>query len=54
MNRIAGYAIKVRVNPAFVRANEVRRLIGDNHKLRQLIGELPEYSMDAILRSLYH
>ena len=53
MNRRAGYAIEVRVNPAFVRANEVRRLIGDNHKLRRLIGELPEYSMDDILQSLY-
>jgi len=53
MNRRAGYAIEIRVNPAFVRANEVRRLIGDNHKLRRLIGELPEYSMDDILQSLY-
>ncbi len=34
MNRIAGYTIEVRVNPALVRANEVRQLIGDNHKLR--------------------
>ena len=53
MNQIAGYAIEVRVNPAFVRANEVRRLIGDNHKLRRLIGELPDYAMDDILQSLY-
>lgn len=53
MNRIAGYAIEVRVNPAFVRVNEVRRLIGDNHKLRRLIGELPEYSIDDLLISLY-
>ena len=53
MNRLAGYAIEIRVNPAFVRANEVRRLIGDNHKLRRLIGELPDYSMDDILQSLY-
>lgn len=53
MNRIAGYAIEVRVNPAFVRVNEVRRLIGDNHKLRRLIGELPEYSINDLLMSLY-
>ena len=53
MNRIAGYAIEVRINPAFVRANEVHRLIGDNHKLRWLIGELPEYSIDDLLMSLY-
>jgi len=53
MNRIAGYSIEVRVNPAFVRANEVHRLIGDNHKLRRLIGELPAYSMDDLLMSIY-
>ena len=53
MNQLAGYAIEVRVNPDFVRANEVRRLIGDNHKLRRLIGALPEYPIDVILRTLY-
>lgn len=53
MNRIAGYAIAVKVNPAFVRANEVRRLIGDNHKLRRLVGELPGYSIDDLLTNLY-
>jgi hypothetical protein len=35
INRIAGYTIEVRVNPALVRANEVRQIIGDNHKLRR-------------------
>jgi GDP-6-deoxy-D-talose 4-dehydrogenase len=54
MNQLTGYAIEVRVNPDFVRANEVRRLIGDNHKLRRLIGALPEYPIDVILRTLYH
>ncbi|HAS84441.1 MAG TPA: epimerase [Verrucomicrobia bacterium] len=53
MNRIAGYAIEVRVNPAFVRANEVHRLIGSNRKLLALIGEQPDYSLTAILDSLY-
>jgi nucleoside-diphosphate-sugar epimerase len=53
MNQIAGYAIEVRVNPAFVRANEVHRLIGDNHKLRRLAGDPPNYPLAAILESLY-
>ncbi|HRY15174.1 MAG TPA: GDP-mannose 4,6-dehydratase [Candidatus Competibacteraceae bacterium] len=53
MNQIAGYTIEVRINPAFVRANEIHRLIGDNHKLRRLIGELPEYPIDDLLMSLY-
>lgn len=36
---IAGRRIRVDVNPAFVRANEVRRLLGDPSRLRSLIGE---------------
>ena len=54
MNQIAGYAIRVNINPAFVRANEVRRLIGDNNKLRRLIGSLPVFPIDDILSTLYH
>jgi len=37
---LAGYSIEVDVNPAFVRANEVRRLVGSNRKLASVIGEL--------------
>lgn len=53
MNRIAGYQIEVRVNPEFVRNNEVNRLIGDNHKLQHLIGPLHIFSIDEILGTLY-
>lgn len=53
MNQIAGYAIEVRVNPVFVRSNEIRRLIGDNSKLRRLIGSLPIFPIDDILSTLY-
>ena len=41
MNDIAGYKIEVRVNPEFVRENEVPRLIGSPAKLRSLV-KLPE------------
>jgi nucleoside-diphosphate-sugar epimerase len=37
---LAGYRIEVDVNPAFVRANEVRHLVGCNRKLATAIGEL--------------
>ena len=40
MNQLAGYEIEVRVNPEFVRTNEVPRLVGSNTKLRRLV-ELP-------------
>lgn len=40
MQEIAGYEIEVRVNPAFVRGNEVARLTGDNRRLQSLIGPL--------------
>jgi nucleoside-diphosphate-sugar epimerase len=41
MNEIAGYKIEVRVNPEFVRENEVPRLIGSPAKLRSLV-DIPE------------
>lgn len=34
---ITGHALDVRVNPAFVRANEVHRLRGSNERLRRVI-----------------
>jgi hypothetical protein len=40
MSDISGYDIAVKVNPAFVRANEVERLVGSNAKLKRTIGEL--------------
>ena len=54
MNDIAGYAIKVKVNPALVRANEVRRLIGDPHQLFTLIGRLPVPELRNLLLEMYH
>jgi len=38
MAEIAGYEIERRVNPAFVRANEVHRLVGSNAKLHDRLG----------------
>jgi nucleoside-diphosphate-sugar epimerase len=53
MGEIAGYEINVSVNPAFVRANEVRRLTGDNAQLRARIGDLPSYALADTLRWMY-
>lgn len=53
MAQIAGYDIDVSINPAFVRANEVRRLSGNNQQLQRRIGELPSYTLVDTLKWMY-
>lgn len=50
---IAGYEIEVRVNPAFVRANEVKTLCGDATKLRYLLGVWQTLPLEETLRWMY-
>lgn len=37
--KITGHSIEIKVNPLFVRANEVRELTGDNTRLKSHIGD---------------
>ncbi len=53
MATIAGYAIEVRVNPAFVRASEVKRLLGSKQKLERCIGSLAGIPLEETLRWMY-
>jgi GDP-6-deoxy-D-talose 4-dehydrogenase len=53
MNQIAGYEIEVRVNPSFVRTNEVPRLIGNPAKLRSFVNLPPPRSLAETLRKIY-
>ncbi|MGH8125647.1 MAG: hypothetical protein ACREPK_07360, partial [Rhodanobacteraceae bacterium] len=53
MAHTAGYAIEVRINPAFVRANEVKRLVGSNARLRELTGFIPAIPLQKTLRWMY-
>lgn len=46
---IAGYRIDVRVNPAFVRDNEVKRLVGSPRRIGEVLGE---YSARPLMDTL--
>jgi len=39
--KLSGHRLDIHVNPAFVRANEVHRLVGCTTTLRSTVGELP-------------
>jgi nucleoside-diphosphate-sugar epimerase len=53
MAEIAGYEIEARVNPAFVRANEVKRLQGDASALRAEIGAWDPIPLRETLQWMY-
>ncbi|HBI16254.1 MAG TPA: GDP-mannose 4,6 dehydratase, partial [Desulfobulbaceae bacterium] len=46
---ITGRRIRVEVNPAFVRRNDVKILCGDPSKLRSLIGDWETPPLEATL-----
>jgi GDP-6-deoxy-D-talose 4-dehydrogenase len=47
---ISGHDFEVRVNPAFVRQNEVKTLVGSRTKLNAAVGEMPEIALRDTLR----
>lgn len=47
---LSGHAMEVSVNPAFVRQNEVRLLVGSCAQLEATIGTLPHVALDETLR----
>ncbi|MBU8975649.1 NAD-dependent epimerase/dehydratase family protein [Lysobacter sp. MMG2] len=53
MESISGHRMDVRVNPAFVRANEVKRLRGDAGRLARAIGPLPQIPLRDTLEWMY-
>lgn len=54
MEEIAGYEIDVRVNPAFVRRNDIKQLTGDPAALIQAIGPLDIVPLRETLAGMYH
>ena len=49
VSNISGHELKVSVNPAFVRANEVKTLTGSCAKLETAVGKLPKRSLYSTL-----
>jgi nucleoside-diphosphate-sugar epimerase len=50
VREISGHPFEVRVNPAFVRQNEVKLLVGSTAKLEAAIGAQPAIALDDTLR----
>ena len=48
--KITGQNIETRVNPEFVRENEVRVLTGDNSRLNGIIGDWQTYTLEDTLK----
>ena len=53
MNKIAGYKIKVKINPKFVRKNEIKSLTGSNELLFKLIGKINQKDFFETLKEMY-
>lgn len=53
MQKITGYEIEVKVNPAFVRENEIKSLAGSTVKLTQLIGNIKQSPFETTLIEMY-
>ncbi len=51
---LAGYRITVKVNPAFVRANEVKILTGNANKLKACIGDQPQIAIRETLAWMFN
>lgn len=50
LESICGYRPEIRINPAFVRANDVKRLVGNPARLQTRLGHPVDFSLDRTLR----
>jgi GDP-6-deoxy-D-talose 4-dehydrogenase len=48
--RLSGHELAIETNPALVRGNEVKTLYGDNHELRDAIGDLRMPPLESTLK----
>ena len=54
MNKISGYKIEVKVNPSFVRKDEIKTLCGSSKKLFSIVGEIELGMLDDMLIEMLH
>ncbi|MEP6607094.1 MAG: NAD-dependent epimerase/dehydratase family protein [Burkholderiaceae bacterium] len=50
LTRITGHHLSTRIDPALVRHNEVKRLVGSSENLRHVVGDLAYSDFEATLR----
>lgn len=53
MREISGHAPEIRVNPEFVRVNEIKSLVGSRKKLESAIGAVTDIPLIETLRWMY-
>jgi len=53
MNTIAGYEIEVKINPLFVRKDDIKSLTGSNLKLSKILGDINKYKLEDTLKGMY-
>jgi len=53
MNQISGYTIEVKVNPNFVRKDEIKSLTGSTKKLIAFLGETKQKTFIETLKEMY-
>lgn len=53
LRALSGHAPRIEVDPALVRAAELRRLIGSNERLLAAVGPLPHSDFEVTLRWMY-
>jgi nucleoside-diphosphate-sugar epimerase len=54
MGKISGYEINIKINPLFVRENEIIRLSGSTDKLYSLIGNMEQQEFKNTLKDMYN
>ena len=53
MNKLADYEISVKVNPKFVRKDEIKILTGSTTKLFSIINEINQKKINSLLKEMY-